>query len=113
MSGVLLPPPRVEHSIVEDHVLEVLVRFPPGSDEESGQIWWMYDAGWQPRLSQRDDTRRKFRRNALRSRKRTLGFEMELDPEASHIDFFQQSSKDDSSLLAKLCDLYLQSVHPC
>lgn len=38
----LLTPPVVEHEIV-DGSLEITVRFPPDSGEESGRIWWIYD----------------------------------------------------------------------
>ena len=95
MSGVLLPPPRVEHSIVEDHVLEVLVRFPPGSDEESGQIWWMYDRapdGSPDYLNEMIPEENSVEMHYDRGRGLWV-FEMELDPEASHIDFFSNHRK--------------------
>ena len=43
VSGKLLSPPTVEHEIVDDRALEVIVQFPPGSKEKSGRIWWMFD----------------------------------------------------------------------
>jgi hypothetical protein len=42
MSGTLLSPPEVKHSI-EDGALRVMIKFPGKSPAESGRIWWMFD----------------------------------------------------------------------
>jgi len=42
VDGPLLSPTVVER-VTENGILEVTVRFPAGSGEESGRIWWMYD----------------------------------------------------------------------
>jgi len=94
VSGPLLGPPTVEHSLVEG-ALEVIVRFPAGSKEESGRIWWMFDRApdGSPRyLSELipDDNCAEMHHDPRRG-----GWvaRIKLDPKAHRIDFFSNHRK--------------------
>jgi hypothetical protein len=94
VSGPLLEPPAVEHSLV-DGALEVIVRFPAGSKEESGRIWWMFDRapdGSPQYLSEPipDDNFAELHHD---SRRGVWVAEIELDPKAHRIDFFSNHRK--------------------
>jgi hypothetical protein len=94
VSGPLLGPPTVEHSLVEG-ALEVIVRFPADSKEESGRIWWMYDRapdGSPQYLSEPipDDNFVEMRHDPRRG---VWVAEIELDPKAHRIDFFSNHRK--------------------
>ena len=94
VSGPLLGPPTVEHSLVEG-ALEVIVRFPAGSKEESGRIWWMFDRapdGSPQYLSEPipDDNFVEMRHDPRRG---VWVAEIELDPKARRIDFFSNHRK--------------------
>jgi hypothetical protein len=95
VSGPLLEPPTVEHSLVEG-ALEVVVRFPIGSKEESGRIWWMFDRapdGSPEYLSDPipDDNWVDMRRDPKRG---VWVAEIELDVMARRIDFFSNHRKN-------------------
>ena len=90
VSGKLLSPPTVAHAIVEGNVLEVIVQFPAGSEEESGRIWWMFDRapdGSPNYLSEMipDDNCVEMHRDSKRG---VWVFEIELESKPQHIDFF-------------------------
>ena len=94
LSGSLLRPPTVEHSLVEG-ALEVIVRFPADSKEESGRIWWMYDRapdGSPQYLSEPfpDDNFVEMHHDPRRG---VWVAEIELDPKAHRIDFFSNHRK--------------------
>lgn len=89
-----LTPPQVEHRI-ENGVLKVSVRFEPGSGEESGRIWWIYDRapdGSPNYLSQLipDENCAEMRYDAKRG---VWTIDIELDQDASRIDFFSNHRK--------------------
>ena len=93
--GALLSPPAVEHEIVDGNALEVLVRFPEGSEEESGHIFWMFDRapdGSPNYLTEMipDDN---FAEMHLDRRRGVWVAEIELDPKARRIDFFSNHRK--------------------
>ena len=95
VSGRLLSPPKVEDAIVDGNVLEVIVRFPEDSDEENGRIWWMFDRapdGSPNYLSEMipDDNCVDMHRDSKRG---VWVFEIELDPNTQHIDFFSNHRK--------------------
>ncbi len=90
----LLTPPTVEHEIAGD-TLNVAVRFPADSGEESGRIWWMFDRApdgspdYLGRLIP-DENSAEMTRDAKR---KAWTVEIQLDPNASRIDFFTNHRK--------------------
>ena len=94
VSGPLLGPPTVEHSLVEG-ALEVIVRFPAGSKEEGGRIWWMFDRApdGSPQYLSEPIPDDNFVEMHLDPRRGVWVAEIELDPKAHHIDFFSNHRK--------------------
>lgn len=94
MSGRLLEPPTVEHSLV-DGALEVIVRFPTGSKEESGRIWWMFDRApdGSPQYLSEPIPDDNFVEMHHDQRRGVWVAEIELDPTAHRIDFFSNHRK--------------------
>jgi hypothetical protein len=95
VSGELLRPPAVEHEIVDGSALEVVVRFPDDSGEESGRIWWMFDRapdGSPEYLSELipDDNCVEMHHDRHRG---TWVAEIELDRKAKRVDFFSNHRK--------------------
>jgi len=92
--GKLLGSPTVEHLLVDDS-LEVIVRFPAGSREESGHIWWMFDRGpdGSPRYLTELIPDDNFAQMHHDSRRGVWVAEIELDPMARRIDFFSNHHK--------------------
>lgn len=96
VSGELLSTPTVEYELVDDKtVIEVVVRFPAGSGEESGRIWWMFDRapdGSPEYLSKLipDDNFVKMHHDHRRG---VWVAEIELDQQANRIDFFCNHGK--------------------
>jgi len=90
----MLEPSTVSHEVSGNKLL-VTIRFKTGSKAESGRIWWMYDRGpegsaaylWQPiPEDQWKDMKFDTKKNAW-----TAG--IELNANASHIDFFSNHEK--------------------
>lgn len=90
----MLRPPSVSHEVAGNKLL-VTVRFKTGSQAESGRIWWMYDRGpegsaaylWQPIPED------QWKDMEFDSEKGVWTAEIELDANASHIDFFSNHGK--------------------
>lgn len=100
LSGPLLEAPAIEHKIVdgnalEHNALEITVRFPLGSEEESGRIWWIFDRapdGSPEYLSEpiSDDNWAEM----IFDRGRGVWVaEIELKPGSNRIDFFSNHRK--------------------
>ena len=95
MSGPLLETPSVEFQFVDGNALEVTVRFPVGSEAESGRIWWMFDRapdGSPGYLSEPipDDNCAEM----IFDRGRGVWVaEIELTPGADRVDFFSNHRK--------------------
>lgn len=94
VDGSLLSPPRVEY-VTNNGILKVTVRFPPGSGEESGRIWWIYDRApdGSPRyLSELipDANTAEMIHDPNRGQ---WTAQIKLDPNASRIDFFSNHRK--------------------
>jgi len=94
VKGQFLSPPTVEHSMAEG-ALEVIVRFPAGSQEESGRIWWMFDRspdGSPQYLSEPipDDNFVEMHHDPGRG---VWVAEIELDLKARRLDFFSNHRK--------------------
>ncbi len=94
VDGTLLSPPVVEH-VSENGILKVTVRFPAGSGEESGRIWWMFDRApdGSPRyLSELipDANSVEMIHDPERGQWKA---EFKLNPNASHIDIFSNHRK--------------------
>ncbi|MCZ6673525.1 MAG: hypothetical protein O7C75_11380 [Verrucomicrobia bacterium] len=90
----LLESPETYFSI-EGTTLTVTVRFDPGSQSESGRIWWMYDRGPEGSGAYlgelfSDD---QWKDMAFDSKTNTWAIEIELDGKASYIDFFSNHRK--------------------
>lgn len=90
----LLTPPAVE-TVIKDHALKVTVRFPPGSGDESGRIWWMFDRapdGSPKYLNELipDENSAEMTHDAKRG---VWTAEILLEPNATHIDFFTNHRK--------------------
>jgi hypothetical protein len=90
----LLTPPKVEHSIDGD-TLKITVRFKPGSEEDSGRIWWMFDRapdGSPDYLSKLipNENSVEMKHDAQRGE---WSAEIKLDPSASRIDVFSNHRK--------------------
>lgn len=95
LSDRLLAPPKVEHAIVDSNALEVVVRFPAGSEAETGRIWWMFDRapdGSPNYLSKMipDDNCVRMHHDSQRG---VWVAEIELDSNAHRIDFFSNHRK--------------------
>lgn len=94
VNGTLLSPPVVKH-VTENGILKVTVRFPTGSGEESGRIWWMYDraSDGSPRYLSEvipDANSVEMIRDPERSEWKA---EIKINPDASHIDCFSNHRK--------------------
>lgn len=94
VTGDLLRPPTVESERIGG-VLSVSVRFPEGSGEESGRIFWMVERApdGSPRyLSEMipDENSREMKQDPERG---VWSVEIELDPDAASIDFFTNHRK--------------------
>ena len=94
VKGKLLSPPVVKHATA-DGMLKVTVRFPAGSGEESGRIWWMFDRApdGSPRyLSEMipDDNSAEMIHDPKRGE---WTVEIKPKPDASRIDFFSNHRK--------------------
>lgn len=95
VSGNLLAPPSIEYEIVDGNILEVIVRFPAGSREESGRIWWMFDRapdGSPDYLREMipDENCAEMHHD---SKREVWVFEIELDSNVQSIDFFSNHRK--------------------
>lgn len=95
VSGKLLSPPSVEHEIVDGNALEILVRFPEGSAEESGRIFWMFDRApdGSPSYLTEMIPDENLAEMHLDRRRGVWVAEIELDPKAERIDFFSNHRK--------------------
>ncbi len=90
----MLEPPSVDHR-VEGKRLLVAVKFKAGSKAESGRIWWMYDRGPDGSAAYirelfPDDQWKEMKHD---DRKKVWTVEIDLDANASHIDFFSNHRK--------------------
>ncbi len=95
VSASLLAPPKVESTLKNGNALEVVVRFPEGSMEENGRIWWMFDRapdGSPEYLSELipDDN---FAEMQFDRERGAWVAEIELSPQAKQIDFFTNHRK--------------------
>lgn len=95
VSGTLLSPPTVECAIVDDRSLEIIVRFPKDSGEESGRIWWMFDRApdGSPEYLSRLIPDDNFVDMHHDSKRGIWVAEIEIEREARHIDFFSNHRK--------------------
>jgi hypothetical protein len=90
--GDLLAPPQVK-SELKDKTLKVSVSFAPGSGEESGRIWWIYDRapdGSPNYMSEMipDNQTMEMKKNGDQ-----WTATIELEPKAKRIDFFSNHRK--------------------
>jgi len=90
----LLTSPEVKHEI-KDGVLKVTVRFKPGSGDESGRIYWIFDRapdGSPNYLNEYipDENWAEMKHDTKRG---VWTAEIKLDPKASRIDFFTNHRK--------------------
>ena len=92
VKGDLLAPPQVKNEL-KGKMLKVSVSFAPGSDEESGHIWWIFDRapdGSPNYISE------MIPENQTMEMKRTGNqwtATIKLDPKAKRIDFFSNHPK--------------------
>jgi hypothetical protein len=94
VDGTLLAPPEVGR-VIENGILNVTVRFPAGTGEESGRIWWMVDRApdGSPRYLTElipDANSAEMIQDPVSGQWRA---EIEFDPSASRIDFFSNHRK--------------------
>jgi hypothetical protein len=94
VDGSLLSPPVVEH-VTENGILKIIVRFPAGSGEESGRIWWLYDRApdGSPRYLSELIPNANTARMIHDPERGQWKAEIKLNPDASHIDFFSNHRK--------------------
>jgi hypothetical protein len=90
----LLRPPTVT-AVRKDGKLTVIMTFPKDSMAESGRIWWMYDRAPDGSAAYLRDLipDENWRDMELNAAKGTWTAEIELDSEASRIDFFSSHRK--------------------
>jgi len=90
----LLEAPAIDHRVV-DKELKVSVRFKPGSGEESGRIWWIYDRppdgspGYLTQLIPDEN----WADMVFDAASKTWRASIELDAKATHIDVFSNHRK--------------------
>ena len=90
--GDLLTPPQVK-SEIKDKTLKVSVSFAPGSGEESGRIWWIYDRapdGSPNYISERIPDNQTMEMEKIGNQWTAT---IKLDPKAKRIDFFSNHRK--------------------
>ncbi|MHC4118127.1 MAG: hypothetical protein ACYSWO_11535 [Planctomycetota bacterium] len=90
----MLEPPSVDYK-VKGRKLVIAVRFQPGSKVETGRIWWMYDRGPDGSAAYirellPDDQWKEMKHDAG---KNVWTVEIDLEGNASHIDFFSNHRK--------------------
>ena len=88
----MLEPPTLAYEISNGR-LTVTVKFKPGSGEDSGRIWWMYDRGPD---GSKAYLREKFPEDQWEDMQRDgdeWTVEIELKDGASHIDLFSNHGK--------------------
>ncbi|MHC4519130.1 MAG: hypothetical protein ACYTAS_11105 [Planctomycetota bacterium] len=92
--GPLLESPSVDYAI-EGRKLLVTVKFKPGSRAESGRIWWMYDRGPDGSLVYVDELfpDDQWKEMKYEAAKNAWTVEIDLQANASHIDFFSNHRK--------------------
>ena len=90
----LLTAPVVETRI-DDDILNVAVRFTPGSGEESGRIWWMFDRGpdGSPRYLNELIPDQHTKEMVHDSEKGLWTVEIEIDSNTSRVDLFTNHRK--------------------
>lgn len=96
VSGPLLSPPKVAHAVVENgRALEVIVRFPEDAGEESGRIFWMFDRApdGSPRYLSEPIPDENFAEMRHDHGRGVWAAEIELNPQATRIDFFSNHRK--------------------
>jgi len=90
----MLEPPSVDYEVKEGK-LNISVRFKPGSEEENGRIWWMYNrhidgsAAYLEELFPED----QWKDMKYSSKDKAWTAEIELPDDVSHIDFFSNHRK--------------------
>ena len=89
-----LEPPAVSTSL-KGKRLSVTVTFQPGSRAESGRIWWMYDRGPDGSAAYIRETfpAKQWKDMKFDSVKNAWTAEIDLDADASRIDFFSNHRK--------------------
>jgi hypothetical protein len=94
VEGTLLTPPTGEHAI-KDGNLEVTVRFPADSGEESGRLWWTHDRApdGSPRYLGEMIPDANSVEMVHDPERGVWAATIQLDPDASHIDFFSNHRK--------------------
>ena len=77
------------------NTLEVTVQFSSGSKAQSGRIWWMYDRGPDGSAAYLRDLfpDDQWKDMAYDAKRNVWTAEIELEPGASHIDFFSNYRK--------------------
>ena len=90
----LLEPPVVKTS-VKGKLLSVTVTFKPCSRAESGRIWWIYDRGPDGSAAYITETfpDDQWKDMNFDAAKKAWTTQIELDPDASRIDFFSNHRK--------------------
>ena len=94
VSAPLLTPPTVTTG-VEAGFLKISVRFPLGSAEESGRIWWIYNRApdGSPRYIKELIPEEQTSEMTPDKKGGSWNARIELDANASHIDFFSSHRK--------------------
>jgi hypothetical protein len=94
LEGDLLAPPRVKTAVGKS-VLRVTVRFPQGSAEESGRIWWIVDRApdGSPRYLTEPIPDANTSEMVRGPEQGEWKAEIRLEHGASHIDFFSNHRK--------------------
>ena len=90
--GDLLTPPQVK-SEVKDKTLEVSVSFAPGSAEESGRIWWIFDRAPDSSPNYISEMIPDNQTMEMKREEESWTATIPLSPTAKRIDFFSNHRK--------------------
>ena len=90
----MLESPTLNYSVKGNKVL-VAVKFRPGSNEESGRIWWMYDRGPDGSAAYISEIipEDQWKDMKYDAKKKVWTAEIDIKKGASHIDLFSNHRK--------------------
>ena len=92
VKGELLAPPQVK-SELKSKTLEVSVTFAPGSAEESGRVWWIFDRAPDGSPSYMSEMIPDNQTMEMKRQGNEWTVTIKLDPKAKRIDFFSNHRK--------------------